>query len=160
MDQTVDAIWKGLLGRLQKDVLKARGFKKSGNNVRLFLPNGISKIINFQRSSFNSDGECSFTINVGLYLQKDTENPDLRFKEYECQIRTRVAGISRAYKGDHWWVITEVTDGDKLYAELLRLLEQDVLPWLDQFRTHQDIIRVGRTGALRGMVWGSVYMNI
>ncbi len=160
MEKVTDRIFKELLSRLQKEVLKGNGFKKSGNNFRLILPDGTSKIINFQKSTFNSDEECRFTINVGLYFQKDMDNPNLRFKECECQVRTRVSGVSKGYVGDHWWMITEVTDAEKLYAEILCLMEADILPWLNQFETRRDVIRVGQTGALRGMIWGSIYVNV
>jgi hypothetical protein len=160
MANVVDNAFKELLSRLQKEVLKSKGFKKSGNNFRIILLDGTSKIISFQRSTFNSSDECRFTINVGLYFQKDINNPDLRFKEFDCQVRTRVSGVSKRYQGDHWWVLTEVTNLEKLYAELLQLMKEDILPWLDQFETRRDVIRVGQTGALRGMIWGSVYVNI
>jgi len=160
MEKATDRTFKDLLSRLQKESLKAKGFKKSGNNFRLILPDGTSKLINFQKSAFNSDGECRFTINIGLYFQQDMDNPNLRFKDYECQIRTRVSGVSERYTGDHWWIITEVTDAEKLYTELLRLMEEDILPWLDQFESRRDVIRVGQTGALRGMIWGSIYVNL
>lgn len=160
MGTATDAKFKDLLARLQKEILKQKGFKKSGSNFRLFLPDGTCKIINFQKSAYNSDGECRFTINIGLYFQKDLENPNLRFKEYECQIRTRVAGISKRYFGDHWWVLTEVTDTERLYGELRLLLEEDLLLWLDQFSSRRDVIRVGQTGALRGMIRSSIYVNV
>ena len=140
--------------------LKQKGFKKNGSNFRRFFSDGTCQIINFQKSAFNSDGECRFTINVGLYFQKDMKNPDLRFKEYECQIRTRVTGISKRYVGDYWWVLTEATDDERLYAELQLLMEEDILPWLDQFGTRRDVIRVGQSGALWGMIQGSIYMNV
>lgn len=160
MQQSVDRVFKDLLSRLQKEVLKAKHFKKSGSNFRVILPDGTSKIISFQKSMFNSDGECRFTVNIGLYFQENLDDPNLRFKEYECQIRTRISGISKRYVGDHWWVLTEVTDAEKMYAELKCLFEEDVIPWLDQFQIRRDVIRVGQTGALRGMIRGSVYVNL
>ena len=160
MERDTDRIFKEMLSRLHKETMKAKGFKKSGSSFRAVLPDGTSKIISFQRSAFNSCGECRFTVNIGLYFQKDMENPDLRFKEYECQIRTRVSGISKRYVGDHWWRITEVTDAEILYEEIVQLMEEELLPWLNQFQTRRDVIRVGQTGALRGMIWGSVYVNL
>ena len=160
MQQNTDRVFKDLLSRLQKEVLKAKGFKKSGSNFRVVLQDGIRKIISFQKSMFNSEGECRFTVNIGLYFQENVDDPNLRFKEYECQIRTRISGISKRYVGDHWWVLTEVTDPEKLYAELKCLFEEDVIPWLDQFQIRRDVIRVGQTGALRGMIRGSVYVNL
>lgn len=160
MDKITDAKFKALLSRLQKELLKAQGFRKSGQNFRLFLPDGTCKIINFQKSMFNGDGECRFTINIGLYFQKDMENIYSNFKEYDCQIQTRVSGISQRYMGDHWWVLTEATDDEKLFTELLTLLREDILPWLDQFSCRRDVIRVGQTGKLKHMIRGSIYVNL
>ena len=160
MEKITDTVFKEMLSKLQKEFLKGKGFRKTGNSFRMVLPDGTSKIINFQKSSFNSGEECRFTINVGLYFQKDMENPNLRFKEYECQVRTRVSGISKRYVGDHWWVLTEVTNPEMLYREILGLMEEDIVPWLEQFETRRDVIRVGQTGALRGMLWGSIYVNL
>lgn len=160
MQKDTDRMFKDFLSRLQKEVLKAKGFRKSGSNFRVILPDGTSKIISFQKSMFNSDGECRFTVNIGLYFQENTDTPNLRFKEYECQIRTRISGISKRYVGDHWWMLTEVTDTEKMYAELRSLFEEEIIPWLDQFQIRRDVIQMGQTGALRGMIRGNVYVNL
>ena len=160
MDKPVDVEFKKLLGELHKTLFKAKGYKKTGSNFRLYLPDGLCKIVNFQKSQFNDRDECRFTINIGLYFQKNPEQPYLMFQEYECQIRTRVAGISRRYVGDHWWILTERTDSEKLCAELLALMQEDILPWLDQFSCCRDVIRVGQTGKLKNMIRGSLYVKI
>ena len=160
MGTVLDARFKEILSRLQKELLKQKGFKKNGSNFRQYLPDGTCKIINFQKSMFNGDGECRFTINIGLYFQKDAENPNILFKEYECPIRTRVAAISKRYAGDHWWILTENSDLEKLYRELYTLMDVEILPWLDQFSCRQDVIRVGQTGALKDKTFRSIYVNI
>lgn len=160
MDKALDQKFKDLLSRLQKELLKQKGFKKNGSNFRQFLPDGTCKIINFQKSMFNGDGEYRFTINIGLYFQQDMESIYSNFKEYECQIQTRVAGISQRYVGDYWWVLTETTEVEKLYAELLTLMQEDILPWLDQFSCRRDAIRAGQAGKLKNMIRGSIYVNI
>ena len=158
MDKITDAKFKALLSRIQKELLKPKGFKKLQSNFRRFFPDGTGQIINFQKSAFNSDGECSFTVNVGIYFQKDPSDPDLRFKEYQCQVRTRIAGISGRYRGDHWWTITEVTDEEQLYAQFSTLLAEDILPWLEGLTSRADVIRAGQRGELRNMIWGNVYL--
>lgn len=160
MDKPVDVEFKKLLGELHKSLFKAKGYKKTGSNFRLYLPDGLCKIVNFQKSQFNDRDECRFTINIGLYFQKNPEQPYLMFKEYECQIRTRVSGISQRYVGDHWWVLTERTDSEKLCAELRALMQEDILPWLDQFSCCRDVIRVGQTGKLKNMIRGTIYVKI
>lgn len=160
MDKALDQKFKELLSRLQKELLKQKGFKKNGSNFRQFLPDGTCKIINFQKSMFNGDGECRFTINIGLYFQKDMENLYSNFKEYECQIRTRIAGISQRYVGDHWWVLMDATDTEKMYADLMILMQEDILPWLEQFSCRRDAIRAGQAGKLKNMIRGSIYVNV
>ena len=160
MDKVLDARFRELMSRLQKELLKQKGYKKDGSNFRQYCPDGTCKIINFQKSMFNGDGECRFTINIGLYFQKDLENIYSNFKEYECQVRTRATGISQRYVGDHWWVLTEASDTEKLYTELNLLIREDILPWLDQFSCRQDVIRMGQAGKLKDMIRGSIYVNI
>ena len=156
MDKVTDVKFKELLSRLQKEILKTRGFKKNGSNFRLFMADGTCQIINFQKSQFN-DQTCSFTINVGIYFQKDIQNPNLRFKEYECPVRTRVAGISSRYTGDKWWEITDATDSDQLYSEFFLLMSEDILPWLEQLTSRREVIRSGQCGKLQNMIWGNIY---
>ncbi|MBR2047853.1 MAG: DUF4304 domain-containing protein [Oscillospiraceae bacterium] len=154
---TNDQRFKDLLSRLHTQVLKPAGFKKENSNFRIIQPNGTCKILNFQRSMWNDGTECKFCINVGLYFQKDPEHPNLRFKEYECQVRRRAGFMSERYREDHWWCLFEGRDMESLYADLKRTLTEDVLPWLDRFDTRQDVIRAGQSGTLNAHIWGSLY---
>ena len=76
----LDKVYRELLSRIHRELLKPEGFKKEGGNFRLFHENGRCKIVSFQRSMYNDRAECRFCINVGLYIQKDLQNPNLRFK--------------------------------------------------------------------------------
>ena len=156
MENSTDVKFKELVGRLQKEVLKAKGFKKNGSNFRRIWPDGTSQIINFQKSQFN-DQTCSFTVNVGIYFQKDPQNPYLQFKEYECPVRTRISGISSRYVGDKWWEITDATDSEQLYSEFYQLMTEDILPWLEQLTSRRDVIRAGQSGKLSNMIRGNIY---
>ena len=156
MDKTLEARFKEMLSALHKAYLKPVGFKKTGSNFRLYQPDGLGKIINFQKSQFNGDGECAFTINMGIYFEKDLENPNLQFKEYECAIRTRVSGISPRYIRDQWWVLRENTCDAQLQKELETVLSEDVLPWLHGFSSIEETVRLRKAGALRGMIWRTV----
>ncbi len=149
--------FKELLSRLHREILKPAGFKKEGGNFRLVHDNGLCKIINFQRSMFNYHAECRFCINVGLYIQPDPENPNLRFKEYECSVRNRVRHnleecMDPIYSTDQWWSIFEGQDMEKLYVEVKAILTTSTLPWLNQFENRQDVIRAGQKGMLKGMI--------
>jgi len=155
MNKALDAIYRELLSRVYREILKPEGFKKEGGNFRLIYPNGLSKIINFQRSMYNDNQECRFCINVGLYFQEDPQAPNLRFKEYECTVRQRAA-ILAPYGRDFWWSIFEGVDTEELFDEMQFALEEVTLPWLDQFASHQDVIRARQAGTLRANVFGKL----
>ena len=150
----LDKTYREFLSRVHREILKPAGFKKEGGNFRLFYDNGLCKILSFQRSMYNDRAECRFCINMGLYIQKDLQNPNLRFKEYDCSVRQRAAIL--AYRNDYWWCIFEGRDMEKLYAEVQAMLTNSTLPWLAQFECRQDVIRAGQKGQLRGMIWGNI----
>ena len=56
--------------------------------------------------------------------------------------------------------MTDATDTEKMYADLMILMQEDILPWLDQFSCRRDAIRAGQAGKLKNMVRGSIYVNI
>ena len=155
MDKVVDRKFNKLVGDIHRSCLKGRGFKKTANMFRLYRSPEMSNIIYFQKSRWNYGEECRFTINVGVYLQPDLEQPNSRFREYDCQIGTRIGGISNRYEGDHWWTITEETDDQVLYKEFLFIFEKEILPWLDQFETWLDIVRKVKAGELKGMLYSN-----
>ena len=152
----LDKVYREFLSRVHREILKPAGFKKEGGNFRLFHENGLCKIINFQRSMYNDNEECRFCVNVGLYFQKDPQNPNFRFKEYECPVRQRAAILSPKYGTDYWWCLFEGRDMEKLFAELQTLLMQDIIPWLDQFESRRDVIRAGQAGKLKANIFGSL----
>ena len=153
----LDKTYRELLANLHREILKPAGFKKENSNFRIIQPNGTCKILNFQRSMWNDGTECKLCINVGLYFQKDPQNPNLRFREYECQVRQRAGFLSLRYRDDLWWCLFEGRDMESLYADIRRVLTEDVLPWLDRFDTRQDVIRAGQAGILNAHIWGSLY---
>ena len=142
----MDKVFSALLSRLHKDVLKPQGFRKEGCNFRRFPGDGLGQIINFQRSFWNDGQECRFTINIGIYAEAGEEIQNVKFKEYECHLRTRTAGVSSRYHGDHWWSIFPGRDMDKLFEELKQLMEEDVLPFLRETATRDGLHRQIQTG--------------
>ena len=142
----MDKQFSCLLSRLHKEVLKPQGFRKEGGNFRRFSGDGLGQIINFQKSSWNSGEECRFTINIGVYAELGDEIQNVKFKEYECHLRTRINGISLRYRGDQWWSIMPGRNMDELFGELKRLMEEDVLPFLTKTSTHEGLIKQMQTG--------------
>ena len=142
----MDKVYSGLLSRLHKEVLKSQGFRKEGSNFRRFSVNGLGQIINFQKSSWNSGAECRFTMNIGIYAETGEKIQNVKFKEYECHLRTRADGVSLRYRGDQWWSILPGQDMDERFEELKTLMEEDVLPFLTKTSTRDGLRRQMQTG--------------
>ncbi len=128
-----------LVQDLNKSFFKPHGFKRDGQNFRLFRGEGPDEqgfIVNFQRSIYGDGNAVSFTINLGKIIRSAPGEPiPPNFKYYECGIdprtRERIGTISpECGKRDRWWTLDEETDLPVLEAELISLLEANALPWL------------------------------
>lgn len=82
-------IFNRLIGEIFTEYYKPLGWKKQGANYRYIDESGLGRVINFQRSKWNSDGKIDFFINYGLYMEVGNELVNKSFKEYECQFRNR-----------------------------------------------------------------------
>ena len=112
----VEYLYKDLLKRVHEQ-LKPSGYKKDGANFRLFQEDGLCKIINFQRSKWNTKETIEFTINLGIYFEKETIIQNKKFKEYDCQIRRRI------FEQDKWWLIDINCDYNKTREDVINSLE-------------------------------------
>jgi hypothetical protein len=140
---TPQQIIKTAASTLHRDLLKARGFTKSGNNwVRR---QEWTRVINLQLSSYNSAEEASFTINLGILipaLRAACGEPPIEGnpKEYDCDLRQRI-GWLRPHRQDKWWSVSPSADPAHLATELADTLLHYGLPWFDSF---PDMLAVAR----------------
>ena len=138
---TNDERFKELLTRLHAEVFKPRGWSKEGQNFRFFHPDGLCRIVNFQKSAYNDAEVLSFYINLGIYWEPQPEIMNRRFKEYECRVRGRVHGNVEK------WNIFEGRDMDKLFSELKTLIEGKVMDRFDTLTSRKEaLLRYGASG--------------
>lgn len=126
-----------LVQDLNQGFFKPHGFKREGQNFRIFRDQahgGQGLIVNFQRSIYGDGNAVNFTVNLGIYPPANDHEPiPAKFKEYQCplDLRARLGVISpECGKRDRWWTLDEETDLPALEAELISLLEANALPWL------------------------------
>ena len=132
----LDARFKALLTRFSS-LTKPLGFRKEGQNFRLFQEDGLCRIVNFQKNRYNSAEHLEFIINLGVYFEKGKTVSNGRFKEYECSIRRR---ISRNVPGpETWWTIEADTDMDALFEELRDALDR-ANAWFQLFPSKMETI--------------------
>lgn len=143
---TNDERFKELLTRLHAEVFKPRGWSKEGQNFRFFQPDGLCRIVNFQRSAWNDAQLLSFYINLGVYWESQVKVTNRRFKEHECRVRGRVHGNVEK------WNIFEGRDMDKLFLELKVLIEGRIMERFDTIPGREEVLaRYGSPG--NGFIW-------
>lgn len=120
------------------EILKPLGYRKEGVNYRIFGPDGLCRIINLQKNRWNTAVHCEFTLNIGVYFEKDEKITNRRFKEYDCQIRKRAD--ERDLGGEkEWWLIDSATDLEELLEELLPMLHY-IEEWFGHFPSKDETI--------------------
>ena len=89
-------IFKRLINEIFLLKFKPYGWKKQGSNFRYIDASGLGRVINFQKSKWNTADELEFFINYGLYIEIDNQLVNKSFKEYECQFRART-GLDKGH---------------------------------------------------------------
>lgn len=148
--------FKALLDEVEKKVfatLKQTGFKKKGRSFNREVQKGIFQVINFQSGQYpvgqnyevpglreNLHGR--FTVNLGVCIeslykfQYPNENKTF-YKEYECQIRTRLSNLTMGQ--DFWWTINNNTDD--IANEINEGLATSGFEWFAGVDTREKIIK-------------------
>ena len=123
---------------------KARGYRKTGNNFRIYNPDGWGKIVNIQKSAYSDRNEIHFTINTGLYMAKaDTifaEPRAERFLEPDCLVRTRV-GYLNGDNRDSWYELTAQSQSQQIEQQVMHDVIHFILPYLDNIHSVDDIVQ-------------------
>ena len=118
-------------------LLQPLGYRKEATNYRLFCSDGLCRIINIQRNKRNTNEQCEFLINIGVYFEKGDTVSKRNFKEYDCQIRQRVAN-EKCGKSE-WWYL----DCNSTIDELLKSMEPTFLyieEWFSLFPSKEMTI--------------------
>jgi hypothetical protein len=121
---------------------KARGYRKTGNNFRLYSSDGWGKIVNIQKSSFSDRDAIRFTVNIGLYLAKaDTTfetAKEEKFLEPDCLVRKRIGNLN-GLKKDVWYELTNLMPAAELEHEVEHDFALFILPYLDGIQSSHNI---------------------
>lgn len=133
---------------------KPLGYKKEGVNFRLIQPDGLGKVVNFQRSHNNTAQCCSFTINAGIYFEKGTVLEHPKFKEYQCLLRNR----PRLSDLDPWWTIEEGKAVDEVWAAVEKTFAQAVLPWLAKYPSKSKTVELIIAGLMESGIPQPLYV--
>jgi len=134
------------------DLLKPTGFKKKGRTFNREAEKGIYQVINFQSGEFPLSDKYvvpglrenlygKFTVNMGVcvetlinYQSHGKIKPF--YKEYECQIRRRLAALTKGK--DFWWSTSD--DIENISEEIIDGFKKHGFEWFGLFDTKEKII--------------------
>jgi len=143
------------LDEIQKAVhsfLKPLKFKKTGRSHNRCLDKGIVQVINFQMGPYPiGDYEIEglrenlygkFIINLGIHLPciyeiEHNSKPPKVIKDYDCTIRERIGTVTDDEEA--WFEIPK--NPSDCFSELVNIIDNQALPFLDQFKTYESIIK-------------------
>lgn len=129
---------KVLIRNIFEETFKPLGFRRNGQNFRLYQDNGLCKIVNFQKYRYHHNQNCSFTVNIGLYFEKKMVIQNKNFCESQCQIKIRP--YHEFYGEEKWWSVNDDHNFDQFTNEVRSFLENRALPWLNEFEKKEDVI--------------------
>jgi Domain of unknown function (DUF4304) len=147
MDKTTTQIrFENLVSKVLWPVFKELGYRRQGNNFRQYYPEGWGRILNVQKSAWNDRNHIQFTINVGLYLLEAERVNNWgrvsagRFLEPDCLVRKRIGRLIGA-NADTWYALNEESPTDVVEQQVLADVLAYVVPFLQQVRSADDIVR-------------------
>lgn len=99
-----------MIQEIYSERFKSLGWRKQGQNFRFIQDDGLGKIINFQKSKWNTKEEVTFFINYGIYIEAKDNIDNKSFKEYDCQFRNRTSYMNGTYTLNNDSTINEAID--------------------------------------------------
>jgi|SaaInlV_125m_DNA_1040241.scaffolds.fasta_scaffold44348_2 hypothetical protein len=135
-------IFNSLLKNFIKPYFKKIGFKTSGQTF--YLENeGFIKIIQIQKSQFNSAENVRFTFNIGVFDTYVNEKLNISIKKpkpSDCVIEKRIGFLCPENK-DTWFSIDNSTDQELFSSNLKNIFNQYLLSYLDSFQSIEDLAK-------------------
>lgn len=125
---------------------KERGFRTPASNFYIDLGD-FRKIVQFQKSQFNSRDHVKFTINVGIFDK--LANEEFSDRPYgkklksprpcDCILEKRIGGLLPAHL-DKWYQLDENTSIEEVKRNLENDITNYLLPYLNQFNSLEDVV--------------------
>ncbi|MEZ5064620.1 MAG: DUF4304 domain-containing protein [bacterium] len=139
-----------------RPLLESHGFRVRGKIFNRVTLDSLTQVVGFQSGrgdspgkrlvpGFRKDLRDHYTVNLGVYVPEVAryllgEEFDGWIREYHCCVRARLGELT-ADRRDLWWPVDGVKGGE----EVLRLLENVAIPFLENLRTRDDLLAYGET---------------
>lgn len=143
------------------------GFKKKGLAWN-YGAGDIVRVLDFQISKFSSPDRIDFTINLGIWMRPvwtvyTGKQAPAFIKEGDCWPSYRVGQVLADFRPDAtdlWWTLTSEDEVERIGGEVCTIVSDKCLPFLNRFRSLEDVKRFYDTVELRLMPGGKLYLAI
>ncbi|GGI11590.1 MULTISPECIES: DUF4304 domain-containing protein [Gottfriedia] len=134
---------KQIIKEIIAPLFKQNGFKKKANNFAKIFPE-FAWTVNIQSSKWNSEDEVEFTINTGIYNEKlfraiNEWEPSNFPMEVESVLRIRINELKNS--SQNWYKLSKATNLDEVKKQVEKDIQNVILPYFEQFKTIEDVIR-------------------
>jgi Domain of unknown function (DUF4304) len=144
MTYSVKEIFEEIRKEIITPLLKAEGYKKQHYNYRK-VTNGLTYLINFQSSGYNSVDYAAYYVNCGIYCadfettvgEKVITSP----KEYNCLFNQRIERITNWDKKSVE-IIESSEEGKKRIADELIIELRKLLLFFDKIKSIADLVKL------------------
>lgn len=148
-------------------LLQQHGFKKKDLTWNRAVDD-IVHVLDVQISKFSGPDRIDLTINVGILMRPvwmiySAKTPPAFVKEQDCWPSFRVGNLLADFRRDAkdvWWTLTSEDDVERVGVELCTIVSDKCAPFLDGFRSPEDVKRFYDTTELRLMPGGKLYLAI
>jgi len=130
--------------------LKQHGFLRSGSK---FTRTGreVVSLIQFQRSRDSTAACVTFVVNYGVAVLSIAHAEGIdpaKLSWTDCQWQARVQGKDGR---EAWWSVRDGDDPNALAGRLTHLVEEEVLPALEQVQHEADLVTLWTSGKSPGL---------
>jgi Domain of unknown function (DUF4304) len=136
--------------------LKKIGYGKSRYIFRKVVCGNLA-VIEFQKSMSSTSETILFTVNLGVVSKQLSEvswGPPFKMRSTSsCHLQERL-GYFLAEKRDKWWEVKATTDAKKLGDQVLALILDHAVPYIELNCNIENLIRLWESGESPGLTDG------
>jgi Domain of unknown function (DUF4304) len=139
--------WKKLVASPVAELLKQRGFRKSGLNFSA-SGSGVTLLVSLQSSTGSTQGSLKITCNLGIRVEQLATRPGSGV--WDAHWRERI-GFFLPEPRDYWWVCSSDEDARRVGYEIAALLENRALPTMEELATPAALAALWSSGSSPGL---------
>lgn len=147
-----NASWSRTIAQPLRELLKPRGFKKTGLTFSRPLDD-VDHLIGLQKSMASTADESRVTLNLAVWVRRLAtvraglvEKPNI----WDAHWRLRIGQLMPAH-ADRWWTITSDDQAILVGSEIAAAVSQYGLPVLGELMDADAVIALWRRGRAPGL---------